>query len=181
MCTSSPSTGQRAPVCPEPPLRRAVRVQHSRQLGPLCASQGSGTRHPRVCQARMQSGALGVAPGYWPVSLGRGLLSKCADTARGDLRQLTETAVPFLLLRPCIGRRIQKNVSAFTLPPLWPFAGRRHRRKARDVCRKRKETTFLKTKEKAQHRAFPRGPPPQYYPGSNQLNFAVRMGSGEPV
>tara|TARA_B100000780_G_scaffold229880_1_gene169545 strand:- start:214 stop:462 length:249 start_codon:yes stop_codon:yes gene_type:complete len=33
---------------------------------------------------------------------------------------------------------------------------------------------------KAQHRAFPRGPPPQYYPGSNLLNFAVRMGSGEP-
>ena len=35
-------------------------------------------------------------------------------------------------------------------------------------------------KKKAQHRAFPRGPPPQYYPGSNLLNFAVRMGSGEP-
>ena len=35
-------------------------------------------------------------------------------------------------------------------------------------------------KQKAQHRAFPRGPPPQYYPGSNLLNFAVRMGSGEP-
>ena len=33
---------------------------------------------------------------------------------------------------------------------------------------------------KEQHRAFPRGPPPQYYPGSIQLNFAVRMGSGEP-
>ena len=37
-----------------------------------------------------------------------------------------------------------------------------------------------RTKQKAQHRAFPRGPPPQYYPGSNLLNFAVRMGSGEP-
>ena len=37
-----------------------------------------------------------------------------------------------------------------------------------------------KEKQKAQHRAFPRGPPPQYYPGSNLLNFAVRMGSGEP-
>eukprot|EP00964_Phaeocystis_antarctica_P156051 scaffold125543_cov36-Phaeocystis_antarctica.AAC.1 len=24
-------------------------------------------------------------------------------------------------------------------------------------------------KQKAQHRAFPRGPPPQYYPGSNCL------------
>eukprot|EP00964_Phaeocystis_antarctica_P135061 scaffold99409_cov66-Phaeocystis_antarctica.AAC.4 len=33
-------------------------------------------------------------------------------------------------------------------------------------------------KWKAQHRAFPRGPPPQYYPGSDLLNFAVRMGSG---
>ena len=27
--------------------------------------------------------------------------------------------------------------------------------------------------QKAQHRAFPRGPPPQYYPGSNLLNFAA--------
>eukprot|EP00964_Phaeocystis_antarctica_P002990 scaffold1588_cov78-Phaeocystis_antarctica.AAC.1 len=35
-------------------------------------------------------------------------------------------------------------------------------------------------KQRAQHRAFPRGPPPQYYPGSNLLNFAARMGSGEP-
>ena len=34
--------------------------------------------------------------------------------------------------------------------------------------------------EKAQHRAFLRGPPPQYYPGSNLLNFAVWMGSDEP-
>ena len=34
--------------------------------------------------------------------------------------------------------------------------------------------------EKAQHRAFPRGPPPQYCLDSTQLNFAVRMGSGEP-
>ena len=31
-----------------------------------------------------------------------------------------------------------------------------------------------------QHPAFPRGPPPQYYPGSSKLNFAVRMGSGDP-
>ena len=30
------------------------------------------------------------------------------------------------------------------------------------------------------HPAFPRGPPPQYYPGSTVLNFAVRMGSGDP-
>ena len=42
---------------------------------------------------------------------------------------------------------------------------------------KRKKGSIRK---KAQHRAFPRGPPPQYYPGSNLLNFAVRMGSGEP-
>ena len=28
--------------------------------------------------------------------------------------------------------------------------------------------------------AFPRGPPPQYYPISTELNFAVRMGSGDP-
>jgi murein endopeptidase len=43
-----------------------------------------------------------------------------------------------------------------------------------------KEKQGGKEKQKAQHRAFPRGPPPQYYPGSNLLNFAVRMGSGEP-
>ena len=30
------------------------------------------------------------------------------------------------------------------------------------------------------HPAFPRGPPPQYYPGPTALNFAVRMGSGDP-
>jgi len=30
------------------------------------------------------------------------------------------------------------------------------------------------------HLAFPRGPPPQYYPGSTMLNYAVRMGSGDP-
>ena len=35
-------------------------------------------------------------------------------------------------------------------------------------------------KQKAQHRAFPRGPPPQYYSGSNLLDIAVRMESGEP-
>jgi len=29
------------------------------------------------------------------------------------------------------------------------------------------------------HPAFPRGPPPQYYPGSTVLNFADRMGSGD--
>ena len=37
-----------------------------------------------------------------------------------------------------------------------------------------------KQKKKRSHRAFPRGPPPQYYPGSNLLNLAARMGSGEP-
>ena len=31
-----------------------------------------------------------------------------------------------------------------------------------------------------QHLAFPRGPPPQYYPDSILLNCAVRMGSGDP-
>ena len=31
-----------------------------------------------------------------------------------------------------------------------------------------------------QHPAFPRGPPPQYYLDSTELNFAVRMGSGDP-
>ena len=45
---------------------------------------------------------------------------------------------------------------------------------------KEREAGATKENQKAQHRAFPRGPPPQYYPGSNLLNFAVRMGSGEP-
>ena len=31
-----------------------------------------------------------------------------------------------------------------------------------------------------QHLAFPRGPPPQYYPDLILLNCAVRMGSGDP-
>ena len=35
-------------------------------------------------------------------------------------------------------------------------------------------------KVKVKHPAFPRGPPPQYYLNSTPLNFAVRMGSGEP-
>jgi hypothetical protein len=52
------------------------------------------------------------------------------------------------------------------------------KRDKRDKRKKEKEGE--KEGEKAQHRAFPRGPPPQYYPGSNLLNFAVRMGSGEP-
>ena len=47
--------------------------------------------------------------------------------------------------------------------------------KKRNEKREEQEIT-----EKAQHWAFPRGPPPQYYPGSNLLDFAVRMGSGEP-
>ncbi len=29
-----------------------------------------------------------------------------------------------------------------------------------------------------QHHHFPRGPPPQYYDGRNQLVFTVRMGRG---
>ena len=41
-------------------------------------------------------------------------------------------------------------------------------------------TATRNAKEKAQHPAFPRGPPPQYYLNSTPLNFAVRMGSGEP-
>ena len=41
---------------------------------------------------------------------------------------------------------------------------------------KLKETT----KKNQQHPAFPRGPPPQYYLDSILLNFAVRMGSGDP-
>ena len=32
-----------------------------------------------------------------------------------------------------------------------------------------KEEERKEKEEKAQHRAFPRGPPPQYYPGSNLL------------
>ena len=35
--------------------------------------------------------------------------------------------------------------------------------------------------QNVQHIAFPRGPPPQYYRYSRQLNFAVRMGSGDPA
>ena len=47
-------------------------------------------------------------------------------------------------------------------------------------ARKGNETTLYE--QKAQHRAFPRGPPPQYYPGSDLLNFAdcSDRGSGEP-
>eukprot|EP00962_Isochrysis_galbana_P048934 scaffold20571_cov111-Isochrysis_galbana.AAC.11 len=33
--------------------------------------------------------------------------------------------------------------------------------------------------QNVQHPAFPRGPQPQYYPGSTRLNCAVRMGSGD--
>ena len=39
----------------------------------------------------------------------------------------------------------------------------------------------FRKKEDVQHIAFPRGPPPQYYRYSRQLNFAVRMGSGDPA
>eukprot|EP00962_Isochrysis_galbana_P003647 scaffold1041_cov124-Isochrysis_galbana.AAC.8 len=43
-----------------------------------------------------------------------------------------------------------------------------------------KETGEQEREEQnVQHPAFPRGPPPQYYPGSTRLNFAVRMGSGD--
>ena len=37
-----------------------------------------------------------------------------------------------------------------------------------------------KKNENMQHSAFPRGPPPQYYPSSNQLIFPVRMGRVDP-
>ena len=40
---------------------------------------------------------------------------------------------------------------------------------------------FTGKKMDMQHLAFPCGPPPEYYPGSRQLNFAVRMGSGDPA
>ena len=60
---------------------------------------------------------------------------------------------------------------------------KRRSRKSKEEEKKKENAKTKKMehkKEKAQHRAFPRGPPPQYYPGSNLLNFAVRMGSGEP-
>ena len=47
--------------------------------------------------------------------------------------------------------------------------GRSHRRAKRD-----------KAAKDMRQWAFPRGPPPQYYPISTELNFAVRMGSGDP-
>jgi hypothetical protein len=55
-----------------------------------------------------------------------------------------------------------------------------HKKRAKRDKEREKKKEGEKEREKAQHRAFPRGPPPQYYPGSNLLNFAVRMGSGEP-
>ena len=48
----------------------------------------------------------------------------------------------------------------------------------------RREVTrskMIKEREKKmslQHRHFPCGPPPQYYTGCTQLNFAVRKGGG---
>ena len=64
------------------------------------------------------------------------------------------------------------------------FPGRREgtkiRRAARKESRKRETNKMKREKRKVQHPAFPRGPPPQYCPGSTPLNFAVRMGSGEP-
>ena len=60
--------------------------------------------------------------------------------------------------------------------------GRREAKRERKTIKKGalRKGKGRKQGEKEQHRAFPRGPPPQYYPGSNLLNFAVRMGSGEP-
>ena len=43
------------------------------------------------------------------------------------------------------------------------------------------ELPFPPKRKDVQHIAFPRGPPPQYYRYSRQLNFAVRMGSGDPA
>jgi hypothetical protein len=43
---------------------------------------------------------------------------------------------------------------------------------------RRKGIKKRREKKNVQHRAFPRGPPPQYYLGPLLLNFAVRMGSG---
>jgi hypothetical protein len=62
----------------------------------------------------------------------------------------------------------------------WYAKGRRAQRKAGRLQEKKREKRRKRDSEKAQHWAFPRGPPPQYYPGSNLLDFAVRMGSGEP-
>ena len=62
----------------------------------------------------------------------------------------------------------------------WYVKGRRAQRKAGRLQEKKREKRRKRDSEKAQHWAFPRGPPPQYYPGSNLLDFAVRMGSGEP-
>eukprot|EP00962_Isochrysis_galbana_P018844 scaffold5464_cov108-Isochrysis_galbana.AAC.1 len=51
----------------------------------------------------------------------------------------------------------------------------REREAAQNVQRGREK----QAEQNVQHPAFPRGPPPQYYPGSTRLNFAVRMGSGD--
>ena len=56
--------------------------------------------------------------------------------------------------------------------------GKREAKRRQQLGKQQKRELSCETK--AQHRAFPRGPPPQYYPGSTLLNFAVRMGSGEP-
>ena len=49
------------------------------------------------------------------------------------------------------------------------------------AVKKKKSSTQAKNgKQNMQHSAFPRGPPPQYYLSSTLLNFAVRMGSGDP-
>ena len=64
----------------------------------------------------------------------------------------------------------------------WYVKGRRAQRKAGRLQEKKREKRRKRDAEKAQHRAFPRGPPPQYYPGSDLLNFAdcSDRGSGEP-
>ena len=75
--------------------------------------------------------------------------------------------------RGCLGGRA---------PRAFPRAQRGHKDQTRREERKQKERKhkMKREKRKVQHPAFPRGPPPQYYPGSTLLNFAVRMGSGEP-
>jgi len=148
MCTSSPSSGQRTPVCPEHPLRRAVRVQHSRQLGSTVRVSGLGYPSPRVCQARMQPepwASLHLDIGLFPRSR---ITSKCADTALGDLDETcTQLETDACLLLPGIHTSYQGRAESKRMPlPFLDFlvpslsqAGNHHR-KAHEVSRKRGKT-----------------------------------------
>ena len=55
-----------------------------------------------------------------------------------------------------------------------------HAQKTSAPCRAKEKKMGPRAKDMV-HWAFPSGPPPQYYPNSRQLNFAVRMGSGDPA